>query len=422
MALLTSLLVTSGVVFRVVVKSHMAATATAEISRKLRGITDQLNDDFKGLRKDAEIFIAWVPNPVDVDGKSLGPTATASQIDRYERFDRIMFFADGDFQSYNEWSDYLDTGINERIIRGDTARIVYMLAKDDLDHFDAQGNMVWGNKPESQEPHKRILGRSQHIFTGDSKLVDLDPATVPDPLDPATRRIRWIDPSNIINQLMLPAVLGQYDLTGAFTQANENYYEFDNFTLNEWINLPPKDKQEMLTVISDQKVYLNDPFGNEPTEFHGMAVNVDSKPPLNVHQLLCQGVGSFSIQGWYADTVQMKYRWFPEIARDINGDLVTDFEVDPGDPTQLDTTADSLRLIYPWPWYLDLNPLAVTNNIRLGIDGSITDNYPRQMINQASFNSIPGLGRALKFTFTLYDSRGFFKEGKKFTHIVYLDD
>jgi hypothetical protein len=37
-------------------------------------------------------------------------------------------------------------------------------------------------------------------------------------------------------------------------------------------------------------------------------------------------------------------------------------------------------------------------------------------LNQASFP------QALKFTFTLYDSLGIYEDGKRFTHIVYLDD
>ena len=47
--------------------------------------------------------------------------------------------------------------------------------------------------------------------------------------------------------------------------------------------------------------------------------------------------------------------------------------------------------------------------------------YPRNQVNKSYFNEIPGLGRALKFTFTLYDSKGILKEGQTFTHIVYLD-
>jgi hypothetical protein len=42
-------------------------------------------------------------------------------------------------------------------------------------------------------------------------------------------------------------------------------------------------------------------------------------------------------------------------------------------------------------------------------------------LDESDFDNIPGLGRALKFTFTLYDSRGVMKEGRTFTHIVYLD-
>jgi len=47
--------------------------------------------------------------------------------------------------------------------------------------------------------------------------------------------------------------------------------------------------------------------------------------------------------------------------------------------------------------------------------------YSGQQVNEANFYSIPGLGRALKFTFTLYDSKGIIKKGRTFTHIVYLD-
>jgi len=75
--------------------------------------------------------------------------------------------------------------------------------------------------------------------------------------------------------------------------------------------------------------------------------------------------------------------------RTITGPADTDFAVDPSNSTVLDT-----------------------KNVRGGF-------YHPSM---GDMDSIPGLGRALKFTFTLYDSKGVFKEGKKFTHIVYLDD
>ncbi|MHC4371396.1 MAG: hypothetical protein ACYSW8_27600, partial [Planctomycetota bacterium] len=48
--------------------------------------------------------------------------------------------------------------------------------------------------------------------------------------------------------------------------------------------------------------------------------------------------------------------------------------------------------------------------------------YDPNFLTEERFNDIPGLGRALKFTFTLYDSKGIGKGGRTFTHIVYLDD
>jgi len=56
-----------------------------------------------------------------------------------------------------------------------------------------------------------------------------------------------------------------------------------------------------------------------------------------------------------------------------------------------------------------------------GLVNMNTINYPRTQVDEAHFNNIPGLGRALKFTFTLYDSKGIIKKGMTFTHIVYLD-
>lgn len=345
-SLMVVLIATSGVVFRTAVKAHRTASATAEIARKLRGITDQLNADFKGLRKDGEIFITWVPNGVDDDGDGT--------IDRYERIDRIMFFADGDFQSYKEWPP---TGV----IHGDVARISYMLAKDKN-----------GNKAQLQAPGDRVLARSQHIFAADPDLVD-------DPGLPLPRTIP-------INPAAIPII---------FTEADNNNYEYNNLLLDEWLNIPWIDKRLMLTVISDVSVDGSGADG-------GLVVDTETKPPVNVHQLLAEGVGSFSVQGWYAP----QQRWVPEMDPDGDGNLSdSDFRV------------DGTWVLYP---YIDL-PTGPRGEVRLA-PGSTIPWYDQLLIDEANFNSIPGLGRALKFTFTLYDSRGVFKEGKKFTHIVYLDD
>ena len=124
------------VIFRVSIGAYRTAIANAEIMQKLRAITNQLNTDFKGLRKNGEIFVVWVAKPV--------PTADYedNDLDGYERFDRIMFFADGDFQSYK---------VNP-MVRGNIARIGYMLAR--------KGNI----RAPGQDRTKRMLARSLHIL------------------------------------------------------------------------------------------------------------------------------------------------------------------------------------------------------------------------------------------------------------------
>jgi prepilin-type N-terminal cleavage/methylation domain-containing protein len=364
-ALLAVLLVTSGAVFKMAVKTHVTAAATAEISRKLRGITDQLDADFRGLRKDAEIFIVWVPSPVDKAGNP-DDGAPTWQFDHYGRFDRMIFFADGDFQSYSE---QIATGAP---VTGNMARIEYMLA-----------NNGSGQQAQAQAALKRVLARSQHIFTADPLLVD-------DPVNPARRRAVWIDPTNI---------------NVTFTPANDNLYEYDNLNLKEWLNIQWADKQEMLTRATGITV------GTSVSPVNGSGLKVDTNQPLNVHELMAQGVGEFSVQSWYP----AQGRWFPEVDPDRNGDLTdTDFNLNGG-------VLDSVNvpgLLYPYVAYLaaldpaDMHGVIVSPNVI----------YPRTLVDEEHFDQIPGLGRALKFTFTLYDSRGVFKEGKKFTHIVYLDD
>ena len=47
---------------------------------------------------------------------------------------------------------------------------------------------------------------------------------------------------------------------------------------------------------------------------------------------------------------------------------------------------------------------------------------PDDKEQEIQVRGLPGQGRALKFTFTLYDSKGVIKKGRTFTHIVDLDD
>jgi len=319
----------AGVIFKVSIEAHRTAIANAEIMQKLRAITNQLNADLKGLRKNGEIFVVWVAKQV--------PNANYkdNDLDGYERFDRIMFFADGDFQSYNA----------NPMVRGNVARICYMIARKG--HLREQG----------QDRTERILARSVHILTADPGLADF-----PDP-----------------NRLS----------DAQWYQWN-NRYEYDKITIEGWKEIAWKNKMNMLSVISDITV------GTSNVNEAIRGVTVEPADANSIHMLLCEGVGEFKIQGWN----DARQQWIPEVDPDGNGDL-TDTHFFFADPNSVP------GVLYPYP----SSGVVTINNI----------NYPREQVDEAHFNAIPGLGRALKFTFTLYDSKGIIKEGMTFTHIVYLD-
>jgi prepilin-type N-terminal cleavage/methylation domain-containing protein len=339
MGLFGMLLAASGVIFATAVNAHRTAEATAEISQNLAAITDQLNADFRGLRKEGEIFAVWAASPVDDEGNTA--PYNPPDIAGYKRFDRIMFFADGDFQTYHE--QHVVGG--DQILTGNVARICYMLARD-ADGIPAQ----------QQDRRTRILSRTQHVFTSEDMLDEGGASSLfPHP-------VSFDDPCD-------------------FSMKNFTY-EYDTTTIQEWLNIPFSDRSDMLSVIGAVTVPPS------TVDYGGTMVSADD--PATIHMLLCQGVGQFSVQGWY-DPLQ---RWIPYLEWDEDGRVVdTDFFVDDDDPGMLDP-CDVPGVLYspPLPY------------------------------NEANFNSIPGLGRAFKFTFTLYDSKGVFGEGKTFTHIVYLDD
>jgi prepilin-type N-terminal cleavage/methylation domain-containing protein len=329
--LLAIVLSFAGVIFNAGINTHRTALANAEIMRKLRAITDRLDADFQGLRREGEIFVAWV---------AVGPGRLGDcDLDGFERFDRIMFFSLGDFQSYR----------TTPLVRGNIARICYMLA--------TRGAIPAAGQPRPQ----RILARTQHI------LVPPDPAL--DDFAPAANWYRW-----------------------------NNWYEYDEISMEEWKHIPKAAKQDMLTVISDVNVYT-------PTV--GPAVrgaHVDPADPNSFHMLVCEGVGEFKIQGWY----DAGRRWVPEVDIDGPGPL-TDSDFFPiGDP-------NVPGVLYP---YRPAPPGPDYGEVVINWRGFA---YPSWKLNETYFNEIPGLGRALKFTFTLFDSKGVIKQGRTFTHIVYLD-
>jgi len=365
MGLLVIVMTVSGFIFHNAIKSQRIAKATLEITQKLRAITTQLNADFNGLNKDGEIFIVWggrplmdkTWTPIDADSDGL--------YDGYERFDKIMFFATGDFNSYHQ---------RDGDIRGNIARISYMIVTDK----NSTGLDIY--------PDKRILARSQHIYT---------PLTFNDPLGAAS-----IFPDHSV-----------------FNRDSNNWYEYDSMTMQQWYDVDWLLKKDIFSYITDLRV------GGSTVGSGSGGLMVSPDDSESIHMLLAEGVGTLSIQGWYDDPLNP--RWIPEIDPDGDGDVTndTDFFLN---GSNLDYTS------YTGVWYRDKYPDTIYGPFAdpMGdLDGMVWFGWPTTKIppyaaplNQSTFNDIPGLGRAFKFTFTLYDSMGIFPDGKTFTHIVYLDD
>lgn len=323
----------AGAIFRVSIDAHRTAMANSEIMQKFRAITEQLNSDFQGLRKDGEIFCAWVAKPT-------------SQAGVFERFDTIMFFADGDFQSYHA----------NPVVRGNVARICYSMA--------ARGSV----QSSSQDREKRILARTQHILTADEDLPNL------------------FDPN-------------------AFSESDwftwNNRYEYDKLSLAQWMDMPFVYKMDVLTVISGVRVGFAG-GGSSGLSMAVRGVSVDPADPNSIHMLLCQGVGEFIVQGWW----DQEQRWVPEVDPNDDGDTSDSDFYDLGPPTGPDYERQTPAVYYP-RGFVGIN------------DDDITTRSSE--ITEENFNNIPGLGRVLKFTFTLYDSKGIIEGGRTFTHMVYLD-
>ena len=283
-------------------------------------------------------------------------------IDRYERLDRMLFFTSGDFVSYNT---YVDT-YNQSYITGNVALVCYTFARD-----------VDNVLPESQDPSDRILIRSQNILTSDSGLDDMPIL----PLD-----------------------------TNATAEAEfrDNFFqiEYTTLTMDQWLFIPYSEKLRMLSAVT----YPIEGSGMSMPEWH-VGPQVDLQDPSTINILLADGVGEFIVQGW-SDTAQ---RWVPMY--DPDGDSIftddSDFRVT---GSEIDTTSRT-GVIYPRRTYSGGSALGF---VSLGSQSELYG-YANDDVTQDNFNNIPGLGRALKFTFTLYDSLGVFEDGKTFTHIVYLD-
>jgi prepilin-type N-terminal cleavage/methylation domain-containing protein len=342
----------TGNVFKASISSYRIASAQAEIMQKFRAITDQLNNDFRGLRKDAPMFIWFQVDLNDVNN----------------RLDQIMFFADGDFQSIQTYNTYTGPGIyNGYIIPqpsgspvvSNLARIYYGQARS----IDPRDNTI--KYPVALRFIDRVLSRRQHL-----SIANQDP---PNPQ-------YWQFPAhNFDGSLNLNLLPGQND-----------WFEHDTNSLSQW-QVAAQNGTNVNNIITGC--------------FDSNCPRINLADASTLHLLMAQKVGSFSVQWSYLFTNagQTYVYWWPSIDPD-------------GNPATLDS--DFAKMI------VDHSLSAPAFGICFNVANPSVSGWflPIGASGYHFAGSSSFYPTALKFTFTLYDSRGVFKDGQTFTHIVYLGD
>jgi len=371
MGLLAVLIAVSAMAFAMAVKAYRTADASSEILVKLQAITDQLNADFAGLQKDMPLAI-WCQYDTS-SGR---------------RYDQMLFFADGVFQSVGQYDNDPTAAQNLTIVSGAISRIYYGQA--DLINFAKRS--LAGKAVTQNYWNANVLSRRQHILTSDTGLVQF----------PVMDNVSFISSfapfalNGICNDLL------EYDLCSmtdwknvlATPDTSGRYKNAEQFLMtNFFTDLPPAG-----AIAMGRSNPLIIPLVITPPPPPQSAPPASGRPGIDLSNiqtlpsLMAQGVGSFAVQmGWSAGGGNI--RWY--FSDDPNGD---------GDKS------DSDFLQPPF-----------TNGIKgfyFNLPAGLNVDTDRDTVNDWMRRTI--FPAALKFTFTLYDSAGVFPQGKTFTHIVYI--
>lgn len=265
-----------GGIFKMAIDSQRTAEATSEIMRNLRAITDQINADFKGFRAGPTAAIVFASPDPDL------------------RSDRLVFFANGDFQSTRQYET--DSGTCKMVV-GNAARIWY-----------GQSSSPDPSSSDQTDKREKLLLRRVQILTSDSTLIDQSEC---DPYDSGNTReydVRSLVEWHVFQVLNMP-------------NPDDDPEAFD-----QWVGRPSVDLEA------------------QPEDY------VDFIP-----MVMAKGVDDFTVQ----------------------------FSGPEGD------------ILNWWPSNQEVR------------DGNL---------------DYPGSYDAIRFSFTLYDSKGILKGGRRFSHTVYLGD
>jgi hypothetical protein len=174
---------------------------------------------------------------------------------------------------------------------------------------------------------------------------------------------------------------------------NNDLYEYDRFSLSQWQALT----NDLTSGPANVNQIITACFTSRP-----VVDLVDTNDP---HMLMAEKVGSFSVQWSYAyiNAGQEYIYWWPSIDPCSSGNTTYSDFGSSGMNTNLNPFGFYFNTVAPFPLIANWFSYATATGFYYPV---IKPVYPQ----------------ALKFTFTLYDSQGVFKDGQTFTHIVYLGD
>jgi len=256
-----------------------------------------------------------------------------------------------------------------------------------------QSSRQWAYNLENGSTQMKVLeGNTARVYYGQANNVSIDllnnkrtptrayNGIVSDARSLGTQQI-LARRCHLMTQLPMP-VTNIFPDTSAFVASfvpwknlwsGNDVVEYDNLSLADW--------RMILDDPAKASHYIVTSFGSRP------GVDLSSTDGQSLHMVLSQGVGSFAVQLAQWDNTASTYKWYPETA---------DF----GAASQ-------------WGQYYHYKvdtTYAYTTTFQSNTSGwfHFAENFTRT--------------RALKFTFTIYDSKGVFPDGKTFTHIVYLNN
>jgi len=367
-AITVGMLLLTGMVFKSATDASGQSMAYQEILQQARAVMQQLDQDFRGLRPDLPMAIVFE----GYDERNYPNWGDPDEIDKVIRCDRIVFFANGDYQIQDH-----DNPI--QTFSANVARIYYGQEADAVE------------MPESGSPDRRILFRRYKLLTANAAPV--------------------------------------WNYTTTNNAIINDYYPVEPFTLSYWKNLDFINFSDntgtypgLFYENEDMSLIRRPDYQDIQDEIYNGRIGTDALQAM----YLLPDVTDFRIDVWFANSAMQA--WFP------NENYLGQFDgllnnLSPRHDGINQNVGDTNFSLY---WNVAGAP-DTPNIAQRNIGNSKIDWRPDaelQLVADAMAMIPPSSGgpytfnvwpSALKFTFTLYDKgRRYFPEGVTFEYIVKL--